>query len=232
MSVTTGFRYLLNLLFPPLCRCCGNHLTDGEDILCLHCLLDLPYTQFSEFYTNKAAQRFWGKVPLEKVTAGFYFEKGTHIQLLLHRLKYNNEKIIGYFLGQYVADRWLSTDFFKGIDLLIPVPLHPKKLRKRGYNQSEWIARGVAQLTGIECDTSHLHRTTDNVTQTHLSAYERYLNTQNIFTIKHPDELIDKHILLIDDVLTTGATLETCARILLTIPHVKVSVLALCIAND
>lgn len=179
---------------------------------------------------NQIEQRFWGKVPVEKATAFFYFGKGSKYQHLLHKLKYKGCKEIGEVLGCYAAADLLEAGIFKDIDIIIPVPLHPQKMQKRGYNQSEYIARGLSKVLNKPYDTVHLYRAKENATQTKKSVFERYQNTQGIFAVKQPEDLAGKHILIVDDVLTTGSTLENCINELIKIPDVKASVFTLAVA--
>jgi len=173
------------------------------------------------------AEMFWGRIRLTQAVAWFYFRKGSIYQDVLHKLKYNDRPDIGFLLGrQYGFELNRSTGFIRP-DLLIPVPLHPRKLRKRGYNQSMAIAGGLSAGLGIPLSGKALTRPNATSTQTRKSRYERYLNVTGKFRVTEPGLVENKHILLIDDVITTGATLEACAEELVRIPGVTVSVVAL-----
>lgn len=223
------FRQLTNLFYPDLCLCCGENLYGQEEYICTKCLCDIPKTNLHLQQDNLIEQRFWGKVPVEKATAFFFFGKGSRYQHLLHLLKYKGYSEIGTVLGQYAAAHLLENGTFQNIDVIVPVPLHPKKLRKRGYNQSEYIARGLSKVLNKPYDTAHLYRARENATQTKKSVFERYQNTLGIFAVHQPEDLTGKHILVVDDVLTTGSTLENCLNELLKIPHVRTSIFTLAV---
>lgn len=218
---------IIDLLFPRYCRVCQNRLAKSEEQICVSCLQNLPLTHFHEVKDNDIEKLFWGLMPIERATAFFYYQKDSNYAKLLYHLKYYNHPEVGELLGRYAASVLHKQDFFKEIDLLIPVPLSNKKRRQRGYNQSEYIARGIQAITHIPISNNNLQRRIANDTQTHKNRSERWENVQGIFEIKNPDELRGKHILLIDDVLTTGATLRACGnQILATVPA-KISVFTL-----
>jgi len=222
---------LLSLLLPRSCAACGHILKDWEECLCLVCLGKLPVTRFHEELDNKMAEMFWGRVRLTQAIAWFYFRKGSIYQDALHHLKYNNRPDIGFLLGrQYGYELNRSPAFIKP-DLLVPVPLNPKKLRKRGYNQSDSIAKGLSAGLKIPMDKTVLTRPVQTGTQTRKSRYDRYLNVSGKFKVNCPNLIENRHILIIDDVITTGATLEACAEELLKSPGVTVSVAALAWAS-
>ena len=227
----TTWNNLLNLFFPNLCKICKRPLVEGEEQICLKCLCDLPHTGYHQQANNPVEQLFIGKNRIEYATAYLRYEKGGKVQSLIHSLKYHDNKELGYLLGRQIA-RELQADHSPicTVDLLIPVPLHPRKKRQRGYNQSEWIARGLNTLLKLPIDTTSLRRTKETETQTHKQTYDRWLNMQNIFSVVDREVLAGKHILLIDDVITTGSTIGACAEALLTIPGVRVSVLAIAMA--
>jgi ComF family protein len=224
------FSDFFNLLYPDLCVICGENLLKNEHHICLNCLHEIPKTNYHLIVDNPIEKRFWGKVPIFRGTAFFFFQKGSPFQKLLHALKYKDLKQIGETLGKYAAADLLESPDFTAIDVIIPVPLHPKKYRKRGYNQSEWIGKGISQILEKPQDTTTLIRVRENLTQTKKSVFERYENTEGIFQISNKESLIGKHILLVDDVLTTGSTLEACVNALLQIEGVKVSIFTLAVA--
>ncbi len=225
-----AFQYLLGLFYPNLCLCCSESLNAQEKLICTKCLSEIPKTDLHLHADNYIEQRFWGKVRVEKATAFFFFEKGSKYQHLLHLLKYKGHKEIGTILGRHAAADLLTAGTFQDIDMIIPVPLHPKKFQQRGYNQSEYIAQGLSMILGKPCDTAHLYRAKENPTQTKKSVYERYQNTLGIFAVRNPEELENKHILIVDDVLTTGSTLENCICELQKIPNVRTSIFTLAVA--
>jgi len=230
MGKFNPFSDFFNLMYPDLCLVCGESLLQNEQHLCLNCLYNIPKTNFHLQNANPIEKRFWGKVPIYRGTAFFFFQKGSAFQKLLHNLKYKGNKEVGQALGKYAAVDLLDSEDFASIDVIIPVPLHAKKLEKRGYNQSEWIGNGLSEILNIPQDVTTLYRVKENVTQTRKLVFERYENTEGIFELKDKNALIGKHILLVDDVLTTGSTLEACVRVLIEIDDVKVSIFALAVA--
>jgi len=221
---------IMNLAWPNLCQICEKPLVQGEKHLCMNCLYELPKTDFKSFRMNIAADRFYGKIPFEKITAGFLYQKESKVQTVLELLKYKGEKELGECLGSFAGSRIASTGFFKDIDLIVPVPLHKDKAKKRGYNQSEWIAKGLSQISGIAYDSTHLHRVVKNPTQTTKSIWERWENAQGLFELRDTEIFSGKHILLVDDVLTSGSTLCACGQAILKAPEAKISFFALALA--
>ena len=198
----------------------------------MHCLTKIPRTNFEKKpYNNPAEQLFRGKVPIEKAVSFFYFTNESPYRDLIHLTKYAGEKECGFYLGALYARELMSENFFCDIDLIVPVPLHPKRLRKRGYNQSMWIAKGISEITRLPIEDKLLFRTGPNESQTHKSRYQRWENTRDIFTKGNYSQAEGKHLLLIDDVITTGATLLACTETLSTIKNIKISVLTLAIAE-
>jgi ComF family protein len=224
------YSHFLNLLFPSTCVSCGEALDKNEECLCLKCLYLLPKTFLHLKKDNEIEKRFWGKVQIERATAFFYFQKGSPFQKLLHQLKYKGDKQIGEILGKQLGIDLLSSPDFCTVDIIVPVPLHPKKLRKRGYNQSECIAKGIAEKINKPMDTENLFRAIENPTQTTKSVYERWENVNGIFEIKDKTIFKNKHILLVDDVLTTGSTIVACVSAILQSENAKVSVVTLAVA--
>ena len=206
------FRDIADFFFPRTCRVCGKVLLHNEEYLCMQCMLDMPRTDFALDPDNAMAQLFYGKLPIERAVAYFYFTKGSDYRRLIHRIKYNGEKECGYYLGVMMARELSSTTVFEGIDYVVPVPLHRKKYRKRGYNQSEWIAQGIADELGVELSTESLVCRTQRESQTQKGIYERYLATREAFELLPDSSLVGAHVLLVDDVVTTGATLLACGE--------------------
>lgn len=224
------FNNLLHLFFPKLCMLCQEPLVGGEEHICLKCLTQLPRTEHNYLEENPATCLFVGKAAVERAAAFLRYEKGSHVQQLIHALKYHGNREIGFRLGRMAGLHYheaLRTDL---PDLIIPVPLHPKKKKQRGYNQSEWIARGLTSLLHLPIDTTSLCRLKESTSQTNKQVYERWQNVHDIFAVTSPQLLTGKHILLIDDVITTGSTISACAEALLTVPGVRVSVLAVAMA--
>lgn len=217
----------LSLLFPRCCVVCGRPLAKGEECLCTMCNINLPRTDYHLRKDNPVEKMFWGKIPLERATSFFFYRKGSDFRQILHQLKYGGQKGIGAIMGRYMAAELLESGFFEGVDVILPVPLHKKKQQIRGYNQSEWIARGIAAVTGISIDTESVVRRKNTETQTRKSSLERWENVEGIFELHHAESLTGKHILIVDDVLTTGATTVECASCLTDIEGIRISVLTL-----
>jgi ComF family protein len=224
------FTSLLNLAYPNLCIICNESLIQGENKICLACLNNIPRTNFHLEPDNTVEKRFWGKVPVYRGTSYFYFYKGSPFQILLHELKYRGNKEVGEAAGKYAAADLLDSPDFCSVDVIVPVPLHPNKLAKRGYNQSEWIAKGLASVLKKPVDTTNLVRIRANTTQTKKSVFDRYKNTEGVFKLKDKKVFEGKHVLLVDDVLTTGSTLEACMVPLMDTDFIKISVFTLAIA--
>jgi len=219
-----------NLMYPDLCIVCGENLHKNEQHLCLTCLNGIPKTNFHLHIDNLIEKRFWAKVPIYRGTAFFFFQKGSPFQKILHSLKYKGNKEVGPILGKYAAVDLLDSVDFTSVDVIIPVPLHPEKFKKRGYNQSEWIGKGLSEILQIPQDTTTLTRIKENATQTRKTVFERYENTEGIFELSDKTTLRGKHVLLVDDVLTTGSTLEACIRVLTEIDGIKISIFTLAVA--
>lgn len=216
---------LVNLFFPRLCVHCSKRLVNSEQHICLDCLDNLPRTGYYKEQDNKLEEFFAGRFPFERIASfGFYHKEGI-LQSAIHSLKYQNNPDIGVFLGSLCGQDMLHSDFLKDINYIIPIPLHPTREKKRGYNQSLKIAEGIASQTNIPVNNSALMRIVNNASQTQQSKFERWSNTKDIFFLKEPQELENKHILLLDDVITTGSTIEACAKTILnSCENVKISV--------
>lgn len=217
----------ISLLFPRVCYACGNHLLRNENLICTACYVTIPRTNYHLQPENPVAQLFWGRCPVEKAAAFSFYARGSRIRKLIHKLKYSGIKEIGYELGRIYAVSLRSSGFTAGIDMIIPVPLHPSKKRIRGFNQSEYISAGISDVTGLPVDTLSLVRIVVSATQTNRSRYDRWVNVEGIFRIDNAETIRGKHILLVDDVITTGSTIESCVNELLKAENVKVSVIAI-----
>jgi ComF family protein len=217
-------RGLVHLFYPRLCEGCGKALSGGEKVLCLGCAEELPETGYHNIPDNETALRFAGRVPFMNATSLASFTDDGLLQLLLHGLKYKGKKEIGYYLGARLGLSLKNTDWAGAIDTIVPVPLHRRKEAKRGYNQSMLIAEGIGDMLNIPVSGKLLLRVRDTESQTRKTRTERVNNMADAFTIPKHISLSGKHILLIDDVLTTGATLEACALALLKQEGVRVSI--------
>ncbi len=220
---------IIQFFFPELCIACKQLLTSKEKILCTSCFYHLPRTDFHKFSDNPVSQLFWGRVKIEICVSWFYYFKGSAYQSIIHKLKYNGRKDIGIEMGKAFAAEIISCPVSQ-VDYLIPVPLHPMKKYLRGYNQSEMIARGMSVILNKKMLTEVLFRTSFTETQTRKSRFERFINMEGKFEIKNKACILGKHILLVDDVITTGSTIEACAQVLSEIQGVRISVASLAVA--
>lgn len=221
---------LAEMAWPNLCLLCERQLLKGEQHICLNCLYELPAIHDVSFKENAAADRFLGKIEFERTASGFRYNKDSSIQKALELLKYKGDKEIGSCLARNSAMRLHGQGFFKDIDALVPVPLHKRKQKKRGYNQSDWIAKGINEVTGIPVNTAILRRSIHNSSQTTRNLWSRWENAQGLFEMGDSDGMHGKHLLLVDDVLTSGSTLEACGQVLLQIPNTRISFFALALA--
>jgi ComF family protein len=219
------------LFFPNLCQACSTTLLGHEDVLCTACLYNLPYTNFHQQADNVVARQFWGRIPLKGGYALFHFSKGGKVQHLVHQLKYQNMPQIGNKLGELAAEQLLQHSVINTVDYIIPVPLHRRKLRKRGYNQSTCFAEGLAKIMHIPVEDFNLARIKATETQTHKSRISRFENMKEVFTVHYPEKLRGKHLMLVDDIVTTGSTLEACALALLKVPGVSISIVTIAYAE-
>lgn len=204
-------RDFLHLVFPRLCPACGDALHRTEKVVCLQCRLELPHTGYHRHVDNPISRLFWGRIPVRCATAFYFFRKQGKVQELLHHLKYENQPEIGEEIGRWYG-RELHTSEYGQSDFIIPVPLHPHKLARRGYNQSEAFARGLEATLGLPARNDLLLRSTNSESQTRKGRYARWRNVETVFTTGNTNEIRNRQILLVDDVITTGATLESCAR--------------------
>ena len=199
-----------------------------ERVLCVVCNLHLPRTNFHlDAYNNVMARLFWGIIPIERAAALFRYEAGSKVSNIIYDLKYHDQPEIGREMGRFVALSFIEANFFDGIDAIVPVPLTKKRQRQRGYNQSFCIAKGISRVTGLPKYDKVLCRTRFVQSQTQIGHWERQKNVENVFKLKDADAIRGRHILLVDDVVTTGATIAACARELLKAGDVKISLLSL-----
>ncbi len=216
---------LIDLIFPRHCCVCGETLSRQERDICLACLYSLP--KIEPHHKKEIEQTFWGKVEVERATSFMYYRKGSPYNALMHRLKYKNAPEVGIRLAEMAAKELLDSGFFDGITRIVPLPLSKKKLRKRGYNQSEYIATGLSNITGIPVDTTLVKRDIANETQTHKNRDERWENVRYIFSANDCGDMENEHVLLVDDILTTGATLCSCASTLKSVSNCRISIFTL-----
>ena len=222
----------MDLISPRLCVVCGNRLAVTEETLCSKCYLHLPRTDFAnDLYENVMAKLFWGQIKLEKATALFYYEPHAETARILYELKYKNHPEIGVVMGRMMAKELMKSGLFEDIDVLVPVPLAKKREHERGYNQSLELAKGVSEVTGLPIANLVIRRTKFVGSQTKRGRWERNENVEHVFELVD-DHISDQHLLLIDDVVTTGATVIACAKEMQKASNVKISVLALGFAKS
>lgn len=220
----------LSLIYPNYCLACSGSLLKGEDILCSHCLLDMPKTNFHKQEINPLRDRLSLRFPIKHAFAYYYFKKGSKVQGLLHQLKYKAHPEIGVKIGKVLAQELVEEKLEKAFDLIVPVPLHPSRKRSRGYNQSEEFAKGLSAGLNIPYTESFIKRRVKTQTQTRKSKLNRWRNVSEVFEMKKVEGVKNNRILLVDDVVTTGATLEACATALLKAGCAEVSIACIAVA--
>lgn len=226
------FRDLVRLFFPNNCCICGELLVGDEHNICSRCLLNLPEAYNANGEENYVERRLMGRIPVEAVTAWLTFQQGNDTQTLLHQIKYQGNERLAVTLGRQMGIVLAQSGRFENVDMLIPVPLHPRKEHKRGYNQSLLLCQGITQTFPRPIESSNLIRTRHTKSQTRKNRQQRLENMKDVFTVTQPERLKGKHLLLIDDVITTGATTEACCLSLLAVEGVRISVAALAATGD
>ena len=228
MGVTNQMRVIsgafLDVFYPKICQICSVDLNMNERHVCLSCAYDLPYIGQSQKELHKLEKLFWGRVKVEHVFCLLNYQRGNQAQLLIHQLKYKKKTKLGFHFGEILGGLIPQNANF---DAIIPVPLHPKKKRARGFNQSHVIAEGISQKVNVPVTERYLKRNSFSLSQTKFSKYDRWDNVRQIFSVKNKSKLENKHVLLVDDVLTTGATIEACVRELKKVKNCSVSIATL-----
>ncbi len=228
MARISFWHRVLNLIAPQGCSVCGCRLALGEEVLCAKCNLHLPRTLFAAHATdNLMARRFWGRIPVERAAALFYYEAGSEVSRIVHDMKYHGQCGIGTVMGRMAAEEFAMYGFFNGIDIIIPVPLTRKRQRQRGYNQSEEIAMGVAEVTGLPVVTDAVERITFVESQTHKTLRQRMESMENAFRVTGKVSLAGLHVLVVDDIVTSGATICSCVEPMVASGLKQVSVMSL-----
>lgn len=227
MKLTEYFDQLLRLFFPAACVICGCELLPEEEGACLRCLYKLPKTGNYMKPDNDAEKLMAGRIPFERIASYCVYTKGGVLPPLIYQLKYRHNKRIGLLLGRMFGKDLIGSEFLNSVDLIVPVPLHPKKEKARGYNQSEIIATGISEVTGLPVSTGNLVRVVYNPTQTKRTKTQRWENVKDIFKVTDPLLFERKHLLLVDDVITTGSTLEACGAALLACSDLRISIATL-----
>ena len=224
---------LLDLISPRMCVVCGRRLSISEEVICGKCNLHLPRTGFQQDpYENIMAKMFWGQIPIERATALFYYEPHAETANILYDLKYKNHPEIGEVMGQMIARELQLNNFFEGIDAIVPIPLAKKRQRQRGYNQSDELAKGISEATGLPIYNKVVRRNAFEGSQTSLGRWERNENVENVFELRDAETIQGKHLLVVDDVVTTGATVIACSKELCKAEGIRISVLSLGLAKN
>lgn len=214
----------IELFSPRLCVCCGDRLSEFEKYICFECLSNLPKTNHLTKYDNSIEVYFAGRFPFVRIAAYAYFTKGGSLQKIIHECKYRNNPHFCVFMGELCGTEVSKTSFINSIDYIVPIPLHKDRLKKRGYNQTQLIAEGISKHTNIPLLNNNLVRIINNPSQTKSNRFERWKNSEGIFGVENPLLFENKHILLVDDVVTTGSTLEVCAKLILKCSGAKISI--------
>ncbi|MEO6426858.1 MAG: ComF family protein [Bacteroidia bacterium] len=220
----------LSLIYPRYCEACVNNLFKHETFICNQCKINLPKSNYHQNSQNELSQTFAGRVPLENSLCFYLFEKSGKVQKLLHAIKYQDQKELAQFIGQLYAKDLTKEKALNDIDLIIPIPLHKKKLKTRGYNQSEWFAKGLATELEKPLNITSFERIQETDTQTKKKKYQRWENVEGIFKLNDPGLLVNKHVLLVDDVITTGATIEAAWLALKETEGIRISVISIAFA--
>lgn len=221
------------LFFPPICAACGRRLSDQDDFLCSYCRWEIPLTGFWGKAENPVAAIFHGHLPIVNASAFYFFVSGSGFRDLIHDFKYHNNWLLARKMGEWYGAELAASPLYADIDVVVPVPLHIRKKIRRGYNQSEYIAKGISMATGIPLDRGSIRRSTYNVSQTRRRKSERWENVEGIFSVRIPDALRGKHLLLVDDVLTTGATIISLGEtILKAVPDCRLSIATLAVSKS
>jgi ComF family protein len=222
----------LHLFFPHTCAGCGSDLVRQQEEICITCYTSLAETGFASIAGNPVEKIFYGRVPLAAASSSFYFTKQSPLQLLIHALKYQGNQPVGLQLGVWTGQHLAAGNRFMHTELLLPMPLFPERFKKRGYNQAEVICNGIASVMQLPVRSDLVQRNRQTETQTKKGRSDRWTNVTGSFEIPKPEELTGKHLLLVDDVVTTGATLEACAAVILTASPASLSIVTIAWASD
>lgn len=217
------------LVFPNICSVCGGNTGSTNAHICASCLATFAHTQYHLDSNNPLVKTFWGRLPLQFATACFFYTPtdGEGVRNLIHSIKYQNNPLAAQFVGRYYGQQLKQAGVFNTVDVIVPLPLYKAKARQRGYNQSHYFALGLGQALNIEVNTTNLYKTMATQSQTKMTRSERAQNVRDIFGLKNPNTFANKHILLVDDIITTGATIESAALALLQAPNLSLSIAAI-----
>lgn len=222
-----SLKHLFNLFYPAICLCCEDTLQEQETLICLSCRMDLPLIDNKDFKDNLIDKIFQGRVPVQYSGSFLYFRKNGKVKKLIHHLKYKGKQEVGTFLGDWFGQQLANANTLKDIDVIVPVPLHQKKLRKRGYNQLTTFGKALSKNLNTPLNSNILLRVNNSKTQTFKTRFDRFQSKNTKFQVANHKEISNKHLLLIDDVVTTGSTLEACCKELLKGKNVSISILTM-----
>ena len=226
------FKSIVNLFFPKVCSGCNSFLLTNENVICTVCRHDIPLTNHHLNPDNDASKKFYGRIPIQHASALFYFHKKGIVQQLIHNLKYKGHEEIGSIIGEWYAEDLSQMEFIQTVDEIIPVPLHPRKLKERGYNQVTTFGKALSSSLNLIYNDSLLNRNKYSKTQSKKNLLGRTEGIESVFDVTFTEKDHDKHFLLIDDVITTGSTLEACSRALLKIPGARISIVCMAMAQS
>ena len=226
------FKSIVNLFFPKVCSGCNSFLLTNENVICTICRHDIPLTNHHLNPDNDASKKFYGRIPILHASALFYFHKKGIVQQLIHNLKYKGHEEIGSIIGEWYAEDLSKMDFIQTVDEIIPVPLHPRKLKERGYNQVTTFGKALSSSLNLIYNDSLLNRNKYSKTQSKKNLLGRTEGIETVFDVTYTEQDHDKHFLLIDDVITTGSTLEACSRALLKMPGARISIVCMAMAQS
>ncbi|MCW3109196.1 MAG: ComF family protein [Segetibacter sp.] len=222
-SAVTDF---IHLFFPHVCAGCGSDVINIEHHLCLHCIADLPFTNFFKHPGNPVEKQFYGRLNVSNAASGYFFTKDSLIESLIYELKYRGNKAIGFYMGEMLGN-FLINSRFNDVDIIVPLPLNARRLKKRGYNQSGVLCEGIASVWSKPVITNAVIRKVNTETQTHRGRITRWENMDGVFAVAEPGVIQNKHVLLVDDVVTTGASLEACGSEILKVAGTTLSIATL-----
>jgi ComF family protein len=220
---------LKHLFFPHVCKCCYAEISQHDQYICPGCLADLPYTGFTQLYANPVEKIFFGRVPVEAATSLFFFTPASSVQKLIHQIKYNGQQQLAVYLGKMMGREMQASPRFEGLDMIVPLPLFKTREKQRGYNQAALLAVGISDTTGLPLAGKAVKRVRESLSQTRKTRAERWQNVEGLFSVSE-NLGENRHILLVDDVITTGATLDACASAILREKGNKVSIMTLAYA--
>jgi len=229
--IKTCLKSVLNLIFPQLCIMCYTETPNVDQDFCIDCLINMPHTNHFKKKDNLAAKKFWGRFPFEDAGSVLNFFSYSDVRWMMHRLKYEGRKDIGYVLGLMAGKKMLNSTYFNNIDIIVPIPLHPEKRAKRGYNQAASFGKGVSEILDVPMRENVIVKSIYTKSQTKMGRIERIKNVFDSFDLKDENGIQGRHILIVDDVLTTGATIEACARKLMEAENIKISIATACLAR-